>query len=49
MHKKTQTEKNIIDPQKIYYHGTVSKNMLLEGFKRVHVANPRPTNVDQDT
>ena len=38
-HNKHKTEKNIIDPQKKYRLGTVSKNILLEGLNRFHGAN----------
>ena len=42
--------KNINDPQKKYRHGTVSKNILLEGLNRFHGANlALSSDVDQST
>ena len=38
-HKKTQDRKNINDPQKKYRYGTVSNNILLEGYNWFHGAN----------
>ena len=41
---------NTNDPQKKYRLGTVSKNILLEGFNRFHGANlTLSSDVDQDT
>ena len=41
---------NTNDPQKKYRLGTVSKNILLEGFNRFHSVNlTLSSDVDQDT
>ena len=53
MHKdiaNTRQNKNIKDPQKKYYFGTVSQNILLEGLNQLNGANHTlNSDVDQNT